>query len=124
MEDITVLIIEPGKEPYVKAISSDLKSLQQEVGGYIQTIYPWEDLVAVICNDEGKLNGLALNRALRDEDGHIYDVIAGTFIIAGLSDDNFASLSSKEVEKFSKLFELPEIFIKTDNDVIVVQIIE
>ena len=124
MNDITVLIVEPSKEPYVKTISSDLKSLQQEVGGYIQTIYPWEDPVAVICNDDGKLNGLALNRALRDEEGHIYDVIAGTFIIAGLSDDNFASLSSKEIEKFSKLFELPEIFMKADNDVIVVQIIE
>ena len=124
MNDITVLIVEPGKEPYVKSISSDLKSLQREVGGYIQTIYPWEDPVAIICNDEGKLNGLALNRALRDEDGHIHDVIAGTFIIAGLSDDNFASLSSKKIEKFSKFFELPEIFMKVDNDVIVVQIIE
>ena len=69
---IAVLIVEPGKEPYVKEIDSNLKSLQHEVGGYIEAIYPYEDPVALVCNEEGKLEGLPLNRALRDEDGDIY----------------------------------------------------
>ena len=66
---IAVLIVEPGKEPYVKEIDSGLESLQHEVGGCIEAIYPYEDPVALVCNEEGKLEGLPLNRALRDEDG-------------------------------------------------------
>ena len=65
--------------------SSGLESLQHEVGGCIEAIYPYEDPVALICNEEGKLEGLPLNRALRDEDGDIYDVVAGTFLVVGLT---------------------------------------
>ena len=72
---IAVLIVEPGKEPYVKEIDSGLESLQHEVGGCIEAIYPYEDPVALICNEEGKLEGLPLNRALRDEDGDIYSFL-------------------------------------------------
>ena len=72
---IAVLVVEPGKEPYVKEIDSNLKSLQHEVGGYIEAIYPYEDPVALVCNEEGKLEGLPLNRALRDEDGDIYSFL-------------------------------------------------
>ena len=72
---IAVLIVEPGKEPYVKEIDSGLESLQHEVGGCIEAIYPYEDPVALVCNEEGKLEGLPLNRALRDEDGDIYSFL-------------------------------------------------
>lgn len=37
---ITVLAVEPEKAPYVKEIDPGLESLQQEVGGDIQAIYP------------------------------------------------------------------------------------
>ena len=42
---------------------------------YIEAIYPYEDPVALVCNEEGKLEGLPLNRALRDEDGDIYSFL-------------------------------------------------
>ena len=54
---ITVLIVEPGKEPYAKDIDSGLKSMQHEVGGYIQAVYPFEEPVAIVCNEEAKLEG-------------------------------------------------------------------
>ena len=47
---ITVLIVEPGKEPYAKEIDSGLESLQHEVGGYIEAVYPFEEPVAIVCN--------------------------------------------------------------------------
>ena len=72
---VAVLIVEPGKEPYVKEIASGLESLQHEVGGYIEAIYPYEDPVALVCNEEGKLEGLPLNRALRDKDSDIYSFL-------------------------------------------------
>lgn len=49
-EMISVLVVEPEKKPYVKEISSGLSSLQKEVGGYIQAVYPYEEPVAIICN--------------------------------------------------------------------------
>ena len=82
-EKISVLVVEPEKKPYAKEISSGLSSLQHEVGGYIQAVYPYEEPVAIICDEEAKLKGSELNRVLRDEDGQIYDVVAGTFLIVG-----------------------------------------
>lgn len=120
IETMKVLVVEPEKEPYVKEISSGLSSLQKEVGGFIEAVYPFEDPVAIICNEEGKLEGLPLNRALRDEDGHVYDIIAGTFLIAGLSEDNFCSLDDAQVEKFSAMYKSPELFMRFGSRTLVV----
>ncbi len=120
---IAVLIVEPGKEPYVKEIDSDLKSLQHEVGGCIEAIYPYEDPVALICNEEGKLEGLPLNRALRDEDGDIYDVVAGTFMVVGLTDDSFGSLTVEQMQKFSDHFKVPEQFVKLGDKIVAIPMI-
>ena len=76
-----ILKIEPGKAPERMKIPGDLKSMQKVVGGDIQAIYPFEEPIALVCHEEGKLIGLPLNRALRDEDGKIYDMIAGTFFL-------------------------------------------
>lgn len=76
-----ILLVEPGKEPVLKEIDGSLKSMQEAVGGTIQVLYPFEKPVALICNDEGKLLGLPLNRALRDSEGQIYDIVAGTFFL-------------------------------------------
>ena len=37
------LVVEPGKKPYVKEITFSLESLQKEVGGDIQAIYPFHE---------------------------------------------------------------------------------
>ena len=120
IETMKVLVVEPEKEPYVKEISSGLSSLQKEVGGFIEAVYPFEDPVAIICNEEGKLEGLHLNRALRDEDGHVYDIIAGTFLIAGLSEDNFCSLDDTQIEKFSSMYKNPELFMRFGSRTLVI----
>ena len=78
---MNVLMVEPGKAPYKTQIGDDLQSMQAVVGGYIQAVYPYEEPVALICNEDGKLDGLPLNRALRDADGDIYDIVAGNFFI-------------------------------------------
>ena len=120
---IAVLVVEPGKEPYVKEIDSGLESLQHEVGGYIEAIYPYEDPVALVCNEEGKLEGLPLNRALRDEDGDIYDVVAGTFLVVGLTDDSFGSLTVEQMQKFSDHFKVPEQLAKLGDKIVAIPMI-
>ena len=104
-EKISVLVVEPEKKPYAKEISSGLSSLQHEVGGYIQAVYPYEEPVALICDEEAKLKGSELNRVLRDEDGKIYDVIAGTFLIVGLGEDDFTSLTPEHMKQFKEKFD-------------------
>jgi len=110
---ITVLVVEPEKVPYVKEIDPGLKSLQSEVDGWIEAVYPFEDPVAIICNEEGKMNGLPLNRALIDDDsGEIYDIVAGTFLVTGLTEDNFGSLNEEQIKKFIERFRHPEAFLQ------------
>lgn len=116
-EKIKVLVVEPMREPYTKEIDAGLKSLQNEVCGNIQAVYPFDELVAVICNEEGKMDGLELNRALRDENGRIYDIIAGTFLVCGLTDDNFGSLSDDLISKFTDHFKQPEMFFMHDGEI-------
>lgn len=53
-----------------------------------------------VCNDEGKLLGLPWNRALTDDHGVPYDIVCGTFFVAGLKEDDFASLTDQQIEKY------------------------
>ena len=119
-EKMKVLVVEPLKKPYVKKIDSGLASLQHEVGGYIEAIYPWEEMCSIVCDDEAKLKGAELNRALRDEDGYIYDVVAGTFLIVGLSEDSFTSLTEEQIQQFSEKFAMPETFLRIGNRLLVI----
>ncbi len=123
-EKMTVLVVEPLKEPYTKEISAGLSALQAEVSGSIQAVYPYDDPVAVICNEEGKLDGLPLNRALRDEDGELYDVVAGTFLVVGLSEENFSSLSPELTEKYTAQFKTPEQFVSINGKITVIPVLE
>ena len=118
-DKISVLVVEPEKKPYAKEISSGLSSLQHEVGGYIQAVYPYEEPVALICDEEAKLKGSELNRVLRDEDGQIYDVVAGTFLIVGLGEDDFTSLTPEHMKQFKEKFETPEMFMRINGKLVV-----
>lgn len=99
-----ILVVEPMKEPYEKEIQGTLEEMQAIVGGYIQAVYPFEDPVAVVCNDEGKLMGLPYNRLLRDDVGRPYDVLCGTFFVAGLGEENFTSLPDRLMEKYKAMY--------------------
>ena len=80
-------------------------------------------VVSLVCNEEGKLEGLPLNRALRDEDGDIYDVVAGTFMVVGLTDDSFGSLTVEQMQKFSDHFKVPEQFAKLGDKIVAIPMI-
>lgn len=109
-----ILVIEPLKSPYVKEIDGKLESMQKVVGGLIQTIYPFDHPeIALICNDDGKLLKMPLNRALFDKDGNILDIIAGTFFLcsAPINSENFETLSEEQIATYKKRFEALEIYI-------------
>ena len=121
-DKISVLAVEPMKAPYIKEIEPGLESLQKEVGGFIQAVYPYEDMVAVICNEEGKMNGLPLNRAIYNDDKEMTDIIAGTFLVVGLGEENFTSLSDGLQKKYADIFKNPEEFVRLGNEIVAIPV--
>ena len=103
-QKLRVLVVEPEKPPAAQEIDRSLESMQRLVGGYIQAVYPFDDPVALICNEEGKLLGLPMNRTLRDERGVPYDIVCGTFFMAGIAEDDFASLTDRQIEKYTDYY--------------------
>ena len=117
---MNVLKIMPGRKPEQVVISHTLEAMQQLVSGSIQAIYPYNDNVALVCNEEGKILGLEPNRAVYDEDtGDILDIISGTFFICGLSADDFCSLTSQQLERYSTLFRHPEAFFWNGSSLVI-----
>ena len=100
---IRVLKIEPEKMPYEKEMVNDLEGIQAEVGGLFECVYLDDGCIAVV-NEEGKLNGMELNRRIGN------DIIAGPFFICGDSEDGeFVSLTDVECEKYMGEFKgIPE----------------
>ncbi len=117
MSQIRILVVPPGESPYPKEIPHTLADLQCVVGGGIEALYPFDDPVGIVCNESGKLLNLPLNRALRDEAGQIYDIIAGVFFIVGLGNDDFVSLSDELLKKYTEVYKHPEQFIKMNSKV-------
>lgn len=107
-ENIRVLLVEPGEKPRLVTVEHTLENLRGLVGGTIQAIYPWDDAVALVCNDEGKILHLVPNRMLED-----YDILCGSFFICGLGKEDFESISDEMAEKYTEKFRYPELFMRT-----------
>ena len=114
-----ILVVEPGKVPSVREISQGLKAIQQVVGGPIQAVYPFQDSAALVCHEEGKLLKLSLNRALRTEDGTVYDMIAGPFFVCGLAGDSLASLTEEQIQRYMSIFQRPEQFLNISGSLLI-----
>ena len=116
-----VIVVEPKKKPMVRDIDAGLESMQRIVGGSIQAIYPFDEPVALICNEEGKLLNLSLNRALQDDAGNVYDIISGTFFVCAAppDSDHFAGLSDQQVKTYMERFSMPEMFLDMGGDLFV-----
>lgn len=112
-----VLLVEPGKAARPVEMKNDLHEMQQMVGGPIQALYPWEEPVAIVCNDEGENMGLPLNRVLEN-----YDIIAGAFFVCGIQGENFSSLTEKQMQKYQQMFLSPEKFIQTPEGLLYIRI--
>ena len=103
---MNVLVVEPGYLPYEKEING-LEEMQAVVGGWIEAIYPYEEEVAIVCNEEGLINGLPFNRSVPGGYGGVF----GTFFICGLGEEDFCSLPVELVERFKSEYQNSELLI-------------
>ena len=112
---MNVLVVESGYLPYEKEIldSADhLEQMQAIVGGLIEPIYPYHEEVAIVCNEEGLINGLPFNRSVPGGYGGVF----GTFFICGLGEEDFCSLPPDLMERFKKEFRNSEILLGFDGN--------
>ena len=103
---MNVLVVEPGMAPYEKEVNG-LKEMQATVGGLITVIYPYEEQVAIVSNDESILEGMPFNRSVEGGYGGIF----GTFFVCGLGEEDFCSLPPEQMERFKKKFHQAEILV-------------
>ena len=114
---IKVLLVEPEKYPKEIVIDDSLEAMQEVVGGDIEEYMPFDDDVAIICNEEGKMRGLPLNRAVYVQDNdkkEMVDIICGKFFIcyAPPESESFQSLPDDMMKKYKEQFKYPERFSK------------
>ena len=107
---MNVLVVEAGYLPYEKEIkdgADHLEQMQAIVGGLIEPIYPYHEEVAIVCNEEGLINGLPFNRSVPGGYGGVF----GTFFICGLGEEDLCSLPPDLMERFKKEFRNSEILL-------------
>ena len=122
---MNILVVEPGKTPYRKDVGDSLEAMQSIVGGLIQAVFPFNvEPVALVCNEEAKLDDLPPNRALRDEEGQIYDIICGTFFLcyAPPDSENFESLTEEQIDRYTRLFLHPEVFLRVNGEIVAIPV--
>ena len=107
-----ILKIDPGKAPYEKEMEDNLGAIQSEVEGCFEIVY-MEDDVALCCNDEGKLNGMQMNRRVGN------DIICGPFFLVGIDQNNegeFCSLPKEKLDEYMERFKEPDQFADYEPD--------
>ena len=104
-DQIRVLFVEPHKEPVEGFIPDTLDAKQHAVGGLIEFVYIGDD-AAIVCDEEAKLKGKEGNRYLEGGTG----IVAGNFLIVGLSEEDCRSLTREEAARYKEKFkDTPDI---------------
>lgn len=107
-----IVKVEPGKPAEICDIDGSLESMQEVVGGYIECLNPWKTRITLVCNEEGKINGLQPNRVIY-YGFEAVDIIFGTFFFCRTEGEELTSLTDGEAEfiqgVFSEVKPLPEV---------------
>lgn len=117
-----ILVVEPCKHPEVRDIDGSLKSMHEIIGSGVHATHPFDDSVDVVTTDMGQLIEQPMNRVLRDDDGRVDDVLCGTFLICGVSDEDYISLTDEQIKRYTQLFYVPEVFLYIGDRIMVLQV--
>lgn len=104
MSKIKIYSMKVGETGSIKEIDNSLESFQSEVGGYIEILnIDKECILDLVCNEEGKINGLPMNRAWLFE-GEIVEVIAGNCFVTRHNDNgDSTSIEESDVPKIEAI---------------------
>lgn len=100
---LRILYVEPNKPAVVAEMERGLTAIQRAVGGTYEQVY-MDNNTVILCNENGKLNGMMGNR--RYNNGA--NVIAGPFVVVGAGSVDYESLTDEQVERYMQKFGEPE----------------
>ena len=96
-----IIYYEVGKEPKTRIIKRDLKEMQKLVDGPVEN-YQVNENICLVCNEEGYIRGLPMNRKVIDREGIIHQAICGNFFVCGAGAEDFISLKPDQIKKIMK----------------------
>lgn len=100
---------------YIGSMENTLKAKQEYVGGLIQVISLNSD-IDIICNDEGKSEGLQYNRVFV-ENSRILDILAGNILaVRHDNEGNFTSIREEDIPTIEAM--LKPILAIADNAIL------
>lgn len=87
---IRIAIIDPRGVVSIEIIPNTLQAMQHIVGGYIETVTRPDGLI-IVCNEEGRLQNLPVNRFMPN--------FVGTIFIVRSEGEDFASITDNDIEE-------------------------
>lgn len=95
---IRVAVFRPEQEVTFENLRNDLGAMQKIVGGYIEFVH-LSDVLGMVCNEEGKLHALPVNRNLATEQRGVFDAVCGTFFVTRSAGGNFIGIRAIDEDK-------------------------
>lgn len=97
-----IVVCKTGTAPEVREIGrEDLSAMQEIVGGWIEVVY-LSAVLCLVCNDEGVINGMPLNRIILNEriDGTRLGAlnIHGDFFVCQYDGPDLTSIPSRRLD--------------------------
>ena len=94
---IRILVTEPGKPPVARFVRNNMDVMNEIVGGNIREVDPFSVPAALLYNGKGDEQGLPRNFPLKNGNGEPYELIRGTFLMAGVRDGHYDSLTDTQI---------------------------
>lgn len=104
-----IVVKKVGYEPEVKEINNELSEFQDIVGGYIECVSLFDNVVCV-CNEEGKLLRLTPNFIFNG------DVIVGDVFFCAAGEEDFESLNDEQIDLVMTVLDLFGLRKQNDDD--------
>ena len=105
-----VLLVEPMRHPREIDITPSLEEYYRILDcRCITAVYPWEEPLALVTDDEGFFTDKLFSRYIPE----MGQPICGSFFLCGLGEENFADLPPELMKKFKEKFWNIQTFIHT-----------
>ena len=97
---LKILVVTPGKPPQVRDICGGFPAIREIVGGETEELCPFADAASIVRNQRGDELRLPVNCLLKNGSGQPVDVIHGTFVVVGICDGGYASLTDAQILRY------------------------
>ena len=103
----------------MKSIPRSRRCKQRSAAILSQSTAFRDENLCIIGNEEAKVEeDWRVSRALRDEAGNIYDVLAGRAFVCAVDDENFIGLNDDQIQTIMASYRYPEHVLMTSSGLV------